>query len=175
MTTFTAGTVVRALNLRGAAGHIAVLEGSIALSATTEDIDCPGLAVQVDPFTNYAVDGYLAFQAGPGAADNPELRMGLSAPPDTAGHWIMLSLVDNTGNATGNAINVRRTGFNVGTAVAIEAGVGTGSGSVMGAPFVGAVFTRRYSGVLQLRFAQLFSDTQPTAIIAGSWLRVMSI
>ena len=173
--TVTAGTIVRARSLRYAIGQTAVLQGAISVAASTEDIDCPGLAVEVDPYTNYIVEGYLAFNGGPGAVDNPEMRMGLSAPPDSSGSWIILSLVDNTGSATGNVINVRRTSFNVGTAVATEAGVGTGSGSVMAAPFVGRISTFGFYGSLQLRFAQLFSDTQPTVIDAGSWLRVTAI
>jgi hypothetical protein len=173
--TFTAATIVRGPRLRDAIGQTAVLQGNIAVAASTADIDCPGLAVEVDPYTNYIIEGYLAFQAGPGATDNPELRMGLSAPADVSGSWIVLSLVDNAGSATGNHINTRRNSFNVGSAVATEAGVGTGNGSIMAAPFVGWISTFRFYGSLQLRFAQLFSDAQPTTIVAGSWIRVAAI
>lgn len=175
MATFTAASIVRAAELRDAFGATAILQVDVSAAATTVAIDVPGLAVPVDPKSRYLIEGYLAFQAGPGTTDNPELSMGLTSPSDCEGDWCVWSLVDNTGNVNGNIANFRRTAFNEGTAAATIAGVGTGSGTIEAAPFAGRLRCFENGGVVQVRFAQLFSDASATTVKAGSWLRAQKI
>jgi hypothetical protein len=170
MVAFIAGDVVSASALRDALGALAVLQSDVTVAANTVQQDCPGLAVSVDAYSRYTIEGYIAYNTGVA----PEIRFGLTAPPEAAGTWLPLGIPDGTNANTGDLIAVRREAFNVGTSLATEAGIG-GSGSAMAVPIVGRMRTFRFAGVLQLRFAQLYSDAAVTTVNAGSWLRVQKI
>jgi hypothetical protein len=174
--TFTAATTVSAHEIRDAIGSFIYLETDFAVTSfNTVDIDIPGLSVPVDANSRYLIDGWLAYESGTGAVDNPELRFGITAPKDTTGSWCIWSIVDNAGATSANLINLRRTDFNTGSALATEAGVGTGAGAAMGCAFTGIARIHLIGGFITARFAQLFSDTAATTVKAGSWIRVQKI
>ena len=170
MTVFTAGDVVSAAELRDALGAIAVLQSDVTVASSTAQQDCPGLAVQVDAYSRYAIEIYVAYLTGV----DPELRLGVTAPPEAAGTWLPLGIPDGTNATTGSLIAVRREAFNVGGSVATEAGIG-GSGTAMGVPILARMRTYRFGGVVQLRFAQLYTNAAVTTIAAGSWIRAQKI
>ena len=84
MVAFIAGDVVSASALRDALGAAAVLQSDVTVAANTAQQDCPGLAVSVDAYSRYIIEGYLAYTTGV----TPEIRFGLTAPPEAAGTWL---------------------------------------------------------------------------------------
>ena len=170
MSLFTAGEVVSASELRDALGAMSVLLNDISIVSSATSVDVPGLAVQLDGYSRYAIDGYIAYNAG----IDPEARFGLTAPPEAAGTWTIAGVPDGTNANTGDLIAVRRDAFNVGTALTTEHGIG-GAGSITAATLVGRIRTYRFGGVLVLRSAQLYSNAVATTVNAGSWIRAQKI
>lgn len=170
MVNFVAGDIASASELRDAIGGFDILANDISVTSSATSQDCPGLAVMVDAYSRYAIEGYIAYNTGV----DPELRLGLTAPSEAVGTWFPMGIPDGTNANTGSVIAIRREAYNVGSSLATEAGIG-GSGTVMAVPISGRMRTYRFGGVLQLRFAQLYSNAAATTINAGSWLSATKI
>lgn len=174
MAQFAGGDVVSARRWRDALPQIAVLPTQVSVTNTAVLVDVSGLAVPLDPWGQYVLDGTVHYETAGVAA----LRVGLSSPPETFGSWATLGIVDGAGEASttaGGLTGFRRSGFNVGDSVATQAGAGGADDAPLSLPILGTLWTRGFGGVLQLRFAQNAATASKTSIMPGSWLRLTKI
>jgi hypothetical protein len=163
----TALDVVSASELRDAIGSIGVLGNDISVTSSTDFVDCPGLAVQLDAFSIYEIDGYIAYSSG----TTPDVKFAFSGPPDTSGNYTFFGLTASGTGGIGDIEAVRESSF-VNDAPQPIAGVASGSLVCMPA---GRIRTFRFGGALQVRFAQVTSNASATTVLTGSWLRAAKI
>lgn len=153
--------------LRDAIGTVGVLGGDISVTSSTTFVDCPGLAVQLDAFSIYEVDGLIAYSSNTTA----DIKFAFLGPPDTSGNYTYFGLTASGTGGVGSIEAVRESGFGDDSPQPIA---GVASGSLVCMPHA-RIRTFRFGGALQLRFAQQTSNASATTVLAGSWLRAAKI
>lgn len=160
MPSVSVGQLVRAAELRSYFPTVSVLQSDAAISSSDVLTEAPGLTVLVEPNTRYALEGYLAFNSDTTA----HIRVGLAAPPGATGHWGLHAMYYVPAD-TFNAYATQAYGIdNFITASGGSAGQAC-------APF-GVLQTSGAGGMLRTRLAQAVATATPTALKAGSWLRL---
>lgn len=162
----TALDIVSSSELRDAIGTIGVLGNDISVTSSTAFVDCPGLAVHLDAFAIYEIDGYLAYSSG----TTPDVKFAFSGPPDTTGNYTFFGLTASGTGGVGDIEAVRESSF-VNDAPQPVAGH---TSSLVCMP-AARIRTFRFGGALQVRFAQVTSNASATTVLTGSWLRAAKI
>lgn len=167
MPSFPAGFSVSAFTARRALPITTLVRSDVSVVSLDVVVDAPGLAVPLAEFGNYAIDGYIAYTSASGASD---LRLGLSVPLYSTGHWAGVALTDSTSGGVGDVEWLRRelVGGSLSQA-------GCAGGTAAAVPIHAFVATSTFGGPLQIQFAQLVPSTSPLTIAAGSWLRATLI
>jgi hypothetical protein len=168
-TTFYAGQRVTAADLAGALPLLGWVKTDVSKISSTTLADATGLAVTLAASATYAIDAYLAYVA----VEAADIKISLSAPEGSTGHWGLMPLAAATTGSLGNLDGTRQSGF--GDSVTQTAGGSSVlSGQMMCQPHA-YVVTSGASGLLQVRFAQATSSASPTLIKAGSWIRALRL
>jgi hypothetical protein len=85
-TTFYAGQRVTAADLAGALPLLGWAKNDTSKTSSTTLSDATGLAVTLDASATYAIDAYLAYVA----VEAADIKISLSAPVGSSGHWAMM-------------------------------------------------------------------------------------
>ncbi len=165
MVTFYAGQRVQAADLAGALPVLGSVTADITVTSSTTLVNATGLAVPLAANAFYAIDCYLAYVAG-GTGD---IKVALSAPTSSTGHWALMPLVSSATGTSGSLDATRQAGFGDGV-TQLGGGSDSFSGAMQCHP-VAYVATAGVAGVLQVRFAQGASSATSTLVKTGSWLR----
>ncbi len=120
-------------------------------------VDAPGMLLPLEPFTTYALDGWISLDC-----PNTGMQLSLTPPPRSTGLWM-----PGSGFADSAGFNGRR-----GTLTAVFT---ISSATTIGCSPIGLITTETFGGGLQLLFKQITSSADTAAIRAGSWLRAMKI
>lgn len=168
--TFAAGTKLRVGELNQALAVLVRSTADVSRTSSTTMIDATGLTVPLAANATYLLDGYLAYLAG---ATTGDLRVALTVPTSTTGHWALFAADLNAVDAGGNVITRRLETFG-------DANFLTAGGSNYILPGVmctlrAYIATGSTAGNLQVRFAQNTTSTTATTIKAGSWLRAQRV
>jgi len=173
MPALTAGDQVRAPTIREQLPLLGSAATDVTISQSIDTAAIPGLAVVVEPRTDYAIDGYLAYDSG----STPKIVVTTLALDGADGHWTTYCL-DDTGITTGvGAVDARTAqGFgsraNLGLALLYGHNAAGGDG-ISGCCLVsGYLSTAVTGGVLQFAFSQLVADAAVTTVKAGSWIEL---
>lgn len=164
----SAGERTAAGALRDAIGSVAVLANAVSILSSDVPVDCPGLAVPVDAFAIYQIDGYLAYSSATAA----DFQWQLIAPPDNFGNWTTFRLDYTTTGGVGSINSTRTVTLRNGS---LQQAGGAGTTTSAAVTVAGLLRTYRFGGGVQLQFAQIFPTASATTIAAGSWLRVQKI
>jgi hypothetical protein len=168
-TTFYAGQRVTAADLAGALPLLGWAKNDTSKTSSTTLSDATGLAVTLDASATYAIDAYLAYVA----VEAADIKISLSAPVGSSGHWALMPLAAAATGSLGNLDATRQVGF--GDSVTQNAaGSSVLSGQMMCQPHA-YVVTSGAAGLFQVRFAQATSSASPTLIKAGSWVRALRL
>lgn len=162
-----AGEQASASGLRDRLGVLAVLQADITVSDTSEFSDCPGLALQLDAYARYLVEGHIAYTT----LSDPGIQFCFSAPVDATGHSSFFPLRQGSTFGVGPLEAFRQVVFSD----AFPQGAGGQATYLLGAAPQGSIKTYRAGGVLQLRFAQITPSPAGTRIRAGSWLAATKV
>jgi hypothetical protein len=167
--TFTAGQPLAAFETRRALPILALVRSDISVVSTDLVVDAPGLALPLAEFGRYAIDGYVAYTSASTASD---LKLGLSVPLYSTGHWSAVALTDSVSTGIGDIEWLRRA-LTGGSGSLSEAGCAGNAAAAV--PIHAYVATGTFGGPLSVQFAQIVPSATPLTIVAGSWLRATLI
>lgn len=161
---YTAGAVVRARDLRDGYPLLGYTPADIAVNQTIDWEVVPGLTLICAPSTFYALDGYLAFDAGA----TPDIRLGMTAPPNAVGRWSVQCLGPAVTTGVGDAQSASSPAF--GTAATGTTGGSSAASGVLYGMLRGFLQTGLDGGSLQMIYTQGTADASFVSFRAGSWM-----
>lgn len=173
MPAVTAGTQVRGPAFREQLPLLGYAAADVTVNQSIDTAVIPGLAVVVEPRTDYAIDGYLAYDSG----TTPKMVVTTVALDGATGHWAAYCL-DDAGTTTGvGPVDARQvTDFgsraNAGLALTFAFNAAGGDGISHCCMISGFLATAAAGGVLQFAFAPLVADAATTTVKAGSWVEL---
>lgn len=162
MIPLTAGRL-RAPDLRDRIARIAATGSDASVINSTDPALVPGLILPVVANATYALDGYLAFNAG----TTGDIKFALDVPTETTGHWGVQGTQASVAGKVEAFLFVDMFGETNGYG---NAGLGAGTG-VFGI-LSGYLATSAWSGFLQMLTAQGAAEAVDSTLKAGSWIRL---
>lgn len=165
---FYAGQELTAAALNAAFPLRAFADADTSRTSSTTFLDADGLVVELEANSQYAIDGWLAYDAGV----TGDLKVQLLVPTGAGGTWGMYAL---STTSTGSVGTVQANRAPVGSGNALTAGGSASSAGAMNALLRGYIATGDDPGELQVQFAQNTSNATATTIKAGSWIRAQKI
>lgn len=163
---FTAGRIPAA-QLRARLPLVGVVSADIAIASFTDLTDVPGLSVYLEAGRAYGIDGYISYTA----SGDGMMKISLQAPPGAGMDWSIFPLAagDGSTDGIGTIEGIGKRGWGD------SWDQGAAGGTAVWCPLTAMIVTSRWSGPLQVRFAQIASNTSSTMIRAGSWIRAERI
>lgn len=144
--------------------RLAAATTTTSVTSSTSFVDVTGLAVSVLANATYALDGFIAYNAGA----TGDIKFAFTAPAGADALWGLYGI--GTGETTSTAeIQIARLDA-LGDTAAMNGG-GVDSGLLHCRP-LGTIITGATPGTLQLRMAQVTSNATASVVQTGSWLRL---
>lgn len=169
--TFAAGAKVRAAELNDASPLISYLAAGHSVTSSTTLVQS-AVAVTLEANAKYALDGYLAYEAGA----TGDFKTALTVPSGATGHWGLHGVATGStasGGTEGDLIALRLDAF--GTANPLTAAGSTSFSGRMVALLRGYIATAGSGGAVTLYFAQNTSNATATTLSSGTWIRLWKI
>jgi hypothetical protein len=165
--TFVAGQKTRASELNEVVAVMGYVTSDQTKTSSTALADVTGLSVALEANRLYALDGYIAYNAGA----TGDLKMAITVPSGTTGHWALYPIAVASTGSIGDLDARRQDAF--GDANTQSAG---GSDAAFGSTLLclprAYLDTSGTAGTLQFRYAQNTSNGTSTIIKTGSWIRL---
>jgi hypothetical protein len=173
MPAVTAGDQVRAPTIREQLPLLGWSATDVTVSQSIDTTSIPGLAVVVEPRTDYAIDGYIAYDTG----TTPKIAITTLALEGATGHWSTYCL-GHTGTTTGvGAVDARvargyGSAINLGLDQQFGFNAAGGDGIRHCCLVSGFLATASVGGALQFGFFPMVADAAVTTVAAGSWIEL---
>jgi hypothetical protein len=169
--TFAAGSKLRAAELNDVSPLLGILASSASVTSSTTLVQS-ALAVTIEASSEYALDGYIAYDAGA----TGDFKMALTVPTGATGHWGLHAVATGSsanGGTDGDMTALRLDAF--GTSNVLTAAGSTSFSGRMVALIRGYISTSTSVGAVTVHFAQNTSNATATTLASGSWLRLWKI
>ncbi|MES2209433.1 MAG: hypothetical protein V4515_04520 [Chloroflexota bacterium] len=158
------GQRILASELNLALPILARATADVTRTSSTTLTDATGLAIALEADALYALEGYLAYNAG----ETGDLKVAFTVPAGATGHWGLYPIATASTGSIGDLDARRQAAF--GAATTQAAGGSAAFSSELMCPVFGYIDTAATAGTLQLQFAQNTSSGTGTTLKAGSWL-----
>lgn len=160
---YAGGEKIRASELNKLMPLASVANNNTVRTSTTTLTDTT-LACDVEANAEYAIEGYIAYDAGA----TGDLKVALAAPSGAVGHWGLFAIHTGSTGSVGDLDARRAAGF--GDANTQTAGGSDSFSSLLLAPVFGYLDVAGTAGELRVRIAQNTSSGTSSQLVAGSWL-----
>lgn len=169
--TFATGQKVRATDLNSATPLMVRCTSNTSVTSSTTPVPVTGMSAAIEAGAEYILDGYIGYFAGA----TGDLKVALSVPTGTTGHWGLFGVTTGSsgdGGTEGDLTGLRQAGFGTANAIAVG-GSSNNGGRALALPR--GYLSVTTTGSLTVLFAQNTSDSATTQILSGSWLRLWRV
>lgn len=173
MPALIAGMQVQAAYMRERLPLLGYSATDVTINQSVDVTVIPGMAVVVEPRTDYAIDGYLAYDTG----TTPKMAITTLALEGATGHWASYCIDDGASTTGVGAIDVRvARGFgsriNLGLSLVFGFNAAGGDAIRHCSLLSGYLSTAATGGTLQFAFFPMVADAAVTTVAAGSWIEL---